>query len=357
MNAPDPALARIGLSPERAAAWQSELQPGERLARVVAQHRNGWRVDDGHGEFAAGAPAALSRPGGDPSRRPAVGDFVVLGPELPPMIARVLPRRGAIRRLAAGDRPIEQIIAANVDRVFIVTGLDEDWNPRRIERYLVLARNAAADPVVVLTKLDTAVHGAARVRETQSLLGPEVPVLAVDARDPAAAARLAPFLPPGTTAVLVGSSGAGKSTLTNTLLGEARQRTAEVRRRDGRGRHTTTHRALIRLPTGACLIDTPGMRELKLTGDVDLDETVFDDIARLAERCRFRDCRHEREPGCAVRDAIEAGRLPRPRWEHYVKLRAEREAAAEAARARATARHERSPDPARPRRRLPPSRP
>jgi ribosome biogenesis GTPase len=356
VTAPDPALVRIGLSPERAAAWQSELRPGERLARVVAQHRNGWRVDDGHGEFLAGAPAALSRPGGDPSRRPAVGDFVVLGPQLPPTILRVLPRRGAIRRLAAGDRQVEQIIAANVDRVLIVTGLDEDWNPRRIERYLVLARNAGADPVVVLTKLDTAVHGAARVLETQSLLGPEVPVLAVNAKDPATAARLAPFLPPGTTAVLVGSSGAGKSTLTNTLLGEARQRTAEVRRRDGRGRHTTTHRALLRLPGGACLIDTPGMRELKLTGDEDLDETVFDDLARLAEGCRFRDCRHEREPGCAVRDAIEAGRLPLARWQHYVKLRAEREAAAEAARARATARRPRSPDPPRPRRRPLPSR-
>jgi ribosome biogenesis GTPase len=334
----DPALARIGLKPDLAAAWQADLAAGERLARVVAQHRNGWRVDDGHGEFAAGAPAALSRPGGDPARRPAVGDWVVLAPQLPPTIVRVLPRRGAIRRIAAGDRHVEQIIAANVDRVLIVTGLDDDWNPRRIERYLVLARNAGADPVVVLTKLDKTAHGAARLVETQQLLGPEVPVLAVNAKDPATAERLAPFLAPGTTAVLVGSSGAGKSTLTNTLLGESRQRTAEVRSHDSRGRHTTTHRALIPLPGGACLIDTPGMRELKLTGDEALDDTVFDDIARLAEGCRFRDCRHEREPGCAVRDAIEAGRLPLARWQHYGKLRAEREAAAEAARARATAR-------------------
>jgi ribosome biogenesis GTPase len=333
----DPALASIGLKPGDAAAWAAAIVDGERLARVVAQHRNGWRVDDGHGEFAAGAPASLSRPGGDPSRRPAVGDWVVIGPQLPPTILRVLPRHGAIRRIAAGDRHVEQIVASNVDRVLVISGLDDDWNPRRIERYLVLARSAGSAAAVILTKLDTTTHGAARLIETEALAGPEVPVLAVNAKDPVTAERLAPLLPSGTTVVLVGSSGAGKSTLTNTLLGESRQRTAEVRSHDSRGRHTTTHRALIRLPGGACLIDTPGMRELKLTGDEDLDDTVFDDIARLAEHCRFRDCRHEREPGCAVRAAFEAGDLPVARWQHYLKLRAEREAAADATRARATA--------------------
>lgn len=338
MTTVDPTLTRIGLKAADGAAWMSGLADGERLARVVAQHRNGWRVDDGHGEFAAGAPASLSRPGGDPSRRPAVGDWVVIGPQLPPTIVRVLPRHGAIRRIAAGDRHVEQIVAANVDRVLVVSGLDDDWNPRRIERYLVLARAAAAAAAVVLTKLDKTAHGAARLIETEAAAGPEVPVLAVNAKDPATAERLAPLLTPGTTAVLVGSSGAGKSTLTNTLLGESRQRTAEVRSHDSRGRHTTTHRSLIRLPGGACLIDTPGMRELKLTGEEDLDDTVFDDIARLAEGCRFRDCRHEREPGCAVRDAIEAGGLPVTRWQHYLKLRAEREAAASAAQARASSR-------------------
>lgn len=336
----DPALARIGLKAADAEAWLTGLAEGERLARVVAQHRNGWRVDDGHGEFAAGAPASLSRPGGDPSRRPAVGDWVVLGAQPLPTIVRVLPRRNALRRIAAGDRHVEQIVAANVDRVLVVTGLDDDWNPRRIERYLVLARSAGAGAAVVLTKLDKFAHGAARLIETKAVAGPDVPVLAVNAKDPATAERLAPLMPPGTTVVLVGSSGAGKSTLTNTLLGESRQRTAEVRSHDSRGRHTTTHRALIRLPNGACLIDTPGMRELKLTGDENLDDSVFDDIARLAEGCRFRDCRHEREPGCAVHAAIEAGELSVARWQHYLKLRTEREAAAEVGRARALARGE-----------------
>src|SRR5690606_31602754 len=179
------------------------------------------------------------------------------------------------------------------------------------------------EPVVVLTKADLpgADPDAARAA-LASVLDQGVPVLAVNACDPAAADALAPWLRPGTTAVLVGSSGAGKSTLTNTLLGQARMKTGQVRERDARGRHTTTYRALVPLPSGACLIDTPGMRELKPTGEEALDDG-FADIEALAAVCRFRDCRHRSEPGCAVREAVDAGALDPRRVGNYLKLRDE----------------------------------
>lgn len=331
-------LESIGLDPARRAAFGPMLAEGERLARVVAQHRNGYRVDDGAGERAVGAPASMTRPGGDPLNKPAVGDWVIVDAETVPAIRALLPRAGALMRTAAGERGLTQIIAANVDRVLVVTGLDADFNPRRLERYLALVSASGALPAVILTKIDCSAHAAVRVIETEVQVGAAVPVFAVNARELVTASRLAPLFPPGSTAVLVGSSGAGKSTLTNTLLGIDRQATAAVRAHDARGRHTTTHRALLRLPGGACLIDTPGMRELKLTGDESLEGAVFDDIEGLAGQCRFRDCRHGNEPGCAVRAALESGALDRARFTNWLKLRDEREAAlaATAARARRT---------------------
>ncbi len=298
--------------------------PHARTARVVAQHRSRYVVDDGERQFAVSAPAAMVRAGTDADRRPAVGDFVELKPAPAMHIARLLPRRSALKRAAAGERYKTQIIAANVDTVLVVCGLDEDFNLRRIERYLLLARESGAMPVVVLTKADQrrpeevdALRAAALARAGGA------PVLAVNAKDPAAAAALAAWLGPGDTVVLVGSSGAGKSTLTNTLLGQSRQAT-QATRADGRGRHTTTQRNLLRLAGGACLIDTPGMREIKLTGDETVGDHLFADIAALAAQCRFRDCRHESEPGCAVKAAIAEGRLDPARLAHQRKLSAER---------------------------------
>jgi ribosome biogenesis GTPase len=207
--------------------------------------------------------------------------------------------------------------------VLVLTGLDGDFNPSRIERYLLLVEGSGARALVVLTKADRVGDPAARVAELAARLPEGTPVFAVNAKDAMSIAVLAPWLQPGDTAVLVGSSGAGKSTLTNTLLGESRMATGSVRTHDSRGRHTTTHRALLPLPGGACLIDTPGMRELKLTGEESLD--LFADIEALATRCRFADCGHGNEPGCAVQAALAAGELSAERWHNYLKLRDERE--------------------------------
>jgi ribosome biogenesis GTPase / thiamine phosphate phosphatase len=317
-----PALARIGWRAEDSALLGDGLADGRRLARVVEQHRSGYRVDDGRSVFAVAAPAAMVRAGVDPLARPAVGDWVVLAPGQPPMLERLLPRRSALVRGAAGERHVAQVIAANVDVVLVVCGLDDDFNPRRIERYLVLVEDSGALPVVVLTKADQVEDAQGRRREVERL-APGAVVLAVNAKDAATAQALAPFVRGGSTVVLVGSSGAGKSTLTNTLLGIEKQKTGAVRESDSRGRHTTVHRALIPLPAGGCLIDTPGMRELKLTGAEDLDAGQFADIAELATGCRFRDCAHGAEPGCAVQLALAEGRLERGRWDNWMKLQGE----------------------------------
>jgi ribosome biogenesis GTPase len=323
-------LAKVGFRAEDIRGLSKPLVPGQSIARIVAQHRSGFRVHDGASEIAAYAPAALHH-AADSRDRPAVGDFVVLDPGDPPKLARLLPRRGALTRGAAGEAVRAQTIAANIDTVVIVCGLDLDYNARRIERYLVLARASGAQPLVLLTKPDLCPEWEDRVREIAALAGPGVEVIALNARELESAAKLAPYAGTGQTVVLVGSSGAGKSTLTNTLLGIARQKTQDVRAHDSRGRHTTTHRALIQLPSGGCIIDTPGMRELKLTGDEDTVAAQFEDIEALAAGCRFRDCRHRGEPGCAVEAAIEAGTLERHRLEHFLKLGDEVGRTAEAA--------------------------
>jgi ribosome biogenesis GTPase len=259
-----------------------------------------------------------------------VGDYLwcEYRPHEPADLVRALvPRYSAIRRAAAGERVGEQILAANVDRALLVTGLDRDFNPRRLERYLALVTAAEVMPVVVLTKADLHPDPSQAVAEIEAL-DSRLRIYAINAKDPESIDVLWPELGPGQTLVLLGSSGAGKSTLTNTLLGEDRQRCGAVRARDGRGRHTTVTRALLSLPNGACLIDTPGLRELKLTGAEDLEQGVFQDIAEFAAQCRFRDCRHQQEPGCAVQAALADGRLDPGRYANYRKLTAEREQAA-----------------------------
>ncbi len=307
------------------------MQPGWRIARVIAQHRNGYRVHDGADELVARPVPRFLRRGADPAERPAVGDFVLIDSADPSLIHEVLPRRTVLSRAAAGERYQRQIIATNIDAVFVLMGLDGDFNPRRVERYLALIQGSGATPVIVLTKADKVEDEAkyTMLGELRALLPAQVDVLALNAKDAADLAPLAGYLVRGNTVVLVGSSGAGKSTLTNTLLGRERQSTGDVREHDSRGRHTTTYRALLTLPSGACLIDTPGMRELKLTGDEDLAAASFDDIDTLAQQCRFADCTHGNEPGCAVRAALEAGALDPARWESFLKLRDELAAASD----------------------------
>ena len=304
--------------------WRGELPPGgRRIARVVAQHRAGYELHDGQGVFGAQPAGHFLKRALDPAERPAVGDFVEVEDGRPPHIAAVLPRRSVLSRAAAGERYERQLIAANIDYVLVLTGLDNDFNPARIERYLSLIEDSGAQPVILLSKLDLHGDADARLAALRERLPEATPIHAINGKDAASAALLARYLGLGDSAVLVGSSGAGKSTLTNTLLGSERMATGEVRAHDSRGRHTTTHRALLMLPSGGCLIDTPGMRELKLTGEENLD--LFADIEALAETCRFADCGHGSEPGCAVQSALDSGELAAERWRNYLKLRDERE--------------------------------
>lgn len=324
---PDPPLTRIGWRGPLPEAGQGNQ--GLLLARVIAQHRAGYQVHDGSQAFNVQPAPRFLKPGLDPCARPAVGDFVLLKPGAPMQIETILPRRTELARAAAGERHQRQLIATNIDTVMIVCGLDGDFNPARIERYLAIVAGSGAHAVVVLTKADTAADAESRIAELRARLAPDIRIHALNAKSAESVAVLIDCLGAGSSTVLVGSSGAGKSTLTNTLLGETRQATQAVRHSDSRGRHTTTHRALITLPTGGCLIDTPGMREIKLTGQESLDGEQFGDIEALAGECRFGDCNHASEPGCAVRAALDDGRLDAERWHSYQKLRDELANAAE----------------------------
>ena len=329
-------LATLGWTdhPDRASAVANG---GRRPARVIAVHKETSivRGADGHdrpaivsGRFRYDALAA--------SDYPAVGDWVALEPtrpeagaDDPAIIAAVLPRESSFVRSAAdssrrtaGHLADEQVIAANVDVAFIVAGLDNDFNLRRLERYLAVAWASSVRPVVVLNKADIADDLEGRLVAVGSI-APGVPVVVLSALTGDHVADLGEHLHVGRTAVVLGSSGVGKSTLVNALLGEERQATAAVRDDDSRGRHTTTHRELFVLPGGALLIDTPGIRSLELAGADEGVDTAFDDINALADACRFRDCRHEGEPGCAVRGALDDGSLTIDRLESHRKLERE----------------------------------
>ena len=319
------ALAALGWDPTFAAAFAPYV--GEMMAaRVVAEHRDRYVIAGGPaGDVAAVLAGRLRHEARSREELPAVGDWVAASVAVSTddlsSIHAVLPRRGAFVRKVAGDETAAQVVAANVDVAFIVTALPDDVNPRRLERYLALAWESGALPVVVLTKTDLADDVARHVTAVQAL-APAVDVVALSSVTGDGVGALDRLLVPGGTAVLLGPSGAGKSTLVNRLLGADHLRTAEVRE-DGKGRHTTTHRELVRLRSGALLIDTPGMRELQLwDADAGLG-AAFADIHALAAACRFRDCRHEAEPWCAVRAAVADGRIPAERLEHWRQLERE----------------------------------
>ena len=299
------------------------------VARVIGQHRSAYVVADGpEHEWRVQPPVQWTRPRFDPELRAAVGDWVALDADGKNIVA-ILPRYALLKRAAAGEHYKAQLIAANVDHVLVVCGLDRDFNPRRIERYLLVVQASGAAPVLVLTKADQCeiVDDVLATLEDVRVAG--TPIHPVNAKDIDSLRALQPYLGAGHTVVLVGSSGAGKSTLTNTLLGIEKMKTKTVRENDQRGRHTTTHRALIPLPQGGCIIDTPGMRELKLSGEETLAEGAFEDVDALIGQCRYSDCGHSNEPGCAVLAALESGELDEARYAHYVKLRDERDAAAQ----------------------------
>ncbi len=319
-------LATLGWSDFFAAqmsAWPSGVP-----ARVAAEHRGAFDVWADGASGRAQLAGRLRRGDQDETALPGVGDWVVLseapGADRIAIIEHVLQRRSLFTRGAAGREARAQVIAANIDRVFAVCGLDHDFNPRRIERYVARIAASGAEAEVVLNKADVCDDVSAREAEVMRSC-PGVPIYSVSALLGQGIDALRASIGAGMTVALVGSSGAGKSTLVNALIGRAEMLTGEVRAHDSHGRHTTTHRQLVLLPSGGILVDTPGMRELQLVDEDGLD-AVFGDVTTLAAQCRYRDCTHHSEPGCAVIHAVDEGTLDPERLDHYRKL--QREAAA-----------------------------
>ena len=300
-----------------AGVYAATAGPESLPARVVAQHRGRWTVASGLGEL----PASLTgrfRHEAEEGQLPAAGDWVGIvaaagSPEA--RIDCVLPRRSEFRRRNAGSRVGAQIVGANIDTLFVATSLNRDLNPARLERYVAMGLESGAEPVVLLTKADLLPDADAVVGRLGAEL--RVAVVALSARSGEGLESLSPWFRPGRTLALVGSSGVGKSTLLNRLAGEELMETRDIRDHDARGRHTTTHRELFRLPGGALVLDTPGMRELGLWDAQDGVAGAFGDLEDLAARCRFRDCSHQAEPGCAVLAAVEDGSLDPKRLRRF----------------------------------------
>lgn len=303
------ALQRIGFNDAVQTAAAALDDGSTRLARVVERHRDRLILHDGNGLFAAGVkPAWLQQDA--LASVPIVGDWVLWradGAEGLASVEALLPRRNLISRGRSNGET--QALVANVDTVLLLMGLDGNFSPNRLDRFLTLALASKAQAVVLLTKADAVPEAAERFEQLRQRVSPEIPVLATDTRSPAILEALAPWTGRGSTLVLLGSSGVGKSTLGNTLLGEPLLRTGSVSAMEDRGRHTTVSRRLLPLPGGGCLIDTPGIREVGLTGDEPPDASAFDDLQQLAAQCRYRNCRHEQEPGCKVRKGTSPERL------------------------------------------------
>jgi ribosome biogenesis GTPase len=326
-------LTALGWDEHFIRLYNSYKNDGLAPARVALEHKALYTVWSARGERRARVSGRFLHRAIERAEFPSVGDWVVIGGEAGDgdvVIHAVLRRRSAFTRkavLAGGPtsgegRVEEQVIAANIDTAFLVSGLDNDWNPRRIERFLTTAYDSGASPVIVLNKADVCDDLDSRIREV-SESAPGVPVCTVSAVNSVGLDEILVHISPGRTAAFLGSSGVGKSTIINCLLGEDRLDTGGVRLDDSKGRHTTTHRELILLPNGGLVIDTPGLRRIQLWGDESALEQTYADIEQLIDRCRFSDCRHETEPGCAVVAAIESGTLKAARFAGFVRQQKE----------------------------------
>lgn len=313
----------MGLTNDLKQNYETFLEKDYVIGRVALEHKRMYRVWTEDGELLCEVSGKFSFAAGTREDFPAVGDWVIISPRFEEgkgTIQRILPRQSKFSRKAAGVTAEEQIIATNIDTVFLVNSLNDDLNLRRLERYLLLAWESGANPVIILSKMDLCTNNLQeKIAEVESVaIG--VPVISLSSQTDEGIEKLEPYLQAGKTIALLGSSGVGKSTLTNKLLGIEKQLVRGIREDDDKGRHTTTHRELIPLANGAVLIDTPGMRELQLwDSPVGLAET-FTDIEEMANNCRFRDCEHKNEPGCFVQESIKNGMLPGERLASYKKL-------------------------------------
>jgi len=295
------------------------------VARVFAEHKHIYKLYTEFGEVLGEISGNLRHEATSQEDFPSVGDWVVISlriQESRATIHKVLPRKSKFSRKVAGVNTKEQIVASNIDTIFLVNALNKDFNVRRLERYLIMALESGADPVILLSKADLCVDLEEKLRETESVaMG--VPIHIISASCAIGLDALNQYLEPGKTIALLGSSGVGKSTLLNYLAGKVVQETKEVRAYDDRGRHTSTSREMFILDSGAIMIDTPGMRELQLWGGSEAIGEAFEDIEGLATQCRFSDCKHKQEPGCAIKQAIEDGLIDEIRFKSYLTLQKE----------------------------------
>jgi len=318
-------LRALGWNDAFAQQFAAYAAEGYSVGRIALEHKHLYRIYTEQGELLGEIAGKMRFTACGRDDYPAVGDWVVIRPRLEEKkatIHAILPRTSKFSRKVAGETMEEQIVAANVDTVFLVNALNNDFNLRRIERYLILAWESGATPVLILSKADLCDDIDQKVAEVESVAF-GVPIHVISSEQHQGLDAIQPYLREGTTIALLGSSGAGKSTLINRLYGDDRQKVKEVREGDDRGRHTTTHREMILLPNGGLVIDTPGMRELQLWDADEGFQDAFEDIESLAADCRFRDCTHGKEPGCAVKTAIKNGSLNPERYANYLKLQRE----------------------------------
>jgi ribosome biogenesis GTPase len=319
-------LRHLGWTEARAREFESLAEAGLVPGRVSLEHNHVYRVLTEAGERLAETAGRLKHAAEGRDQLPVVGDWVGLRVDASSeraQIREILSRRTRFSRKVAGRVTVEQVLAANIDTVFVVFAVEPKLKTRGIERYLAASRQSGARAVVVLNKIDLTENVEARVTEAAAV-APDVPVAAVSAHEGLGMNQLEAYLADGQTVALLGPSGVGKSSIVNRLVGDERLPTGDVRPWDSRGRHTSVHRQLVVRAAGGVIIDTPGIRELQLWDSDALDD-AFTDIAELSEDCRFRDCRHDREPGCAVKAAVDRGSLDAARYQNFLKLQHEEE--------------------------------